>query len=376
MAQGLSLEPFLNMKKILCFIDSLGSGGAQRQLVNLGIALKKKGHNISFLTYYSSCFFKNLLDSEKIPVDTIECTSTVKRIIKCRSFIRKGKFDVVISFLEIPSLINELAGLPWHRWKIIVGERSSSPRITKTAKGRLLRFAHLLANDIVSNSHYNQKLIRRANPLLPKKKCHTIYNIYDVNTVRPTQNIFPKVKNKVKKKQFKIIVGASHQYLKNLKNLAKAVALLSNEQKDTIKINWYGNQVSPCYEDSVSIVQQLNLQEIITFFPPSQNLYAEMINADAVGLFSLYEGLPNVICEAMCLGKPVIASDVSDNRLLIGNDRLICLPTSPQSIADSLSYILSLSQAQLADIGMRNRRFAVEHFASKLIVDQYSQLFR
>ena len=119
---------------ILCFIDSLGSGGAQRQLVNLGIALKKNGHNISFLTYYSSSFFQNLLDSEKIPIFTIECTSTVRRILRCRRFIRKGKYDVVISYLETPSLLNEIAGFPWHKWRVIVGERSAAPKILNTLK--------------------------------------------------------------------------------------------------------------------------------------------------------------------------------------------------------------------------------------------------
>ena len=39
-----------------------------------------------------------------------------------------------------------------------------------------------------------------------------------------------------------------------------------------------------------------------------------MIDADAVGIFSIYEGLSNTICEAMCLGKIVITTDISDNR--------------------------------------------------------------
>lgn len=39
--------------KILCVIDCLGSGGAQRQLVNLATAFKEKGHEVSFLVYHS-----------------------------------------------------------------------------------------------------------------------------------------------------------------------------------------------------------------------------------------------------------------------------------------------------------------------------------
>ena len=36
------------MKRILCFIDSLGAGGAQRQLVNLAIGLKKRDYSFFF----------------------------------------------------------------------------------------------------------------------------------------------------------------------------------------------------------------------------------------------------------------------------------------------------------------------------------------
>ena len=52
--------------KVLLFIDTLGSGGAQRQLVNLGIGLKAKGHDVSLLTYNKPFHFKELLDENEI----------------------------------------------------------------------------------------------------------------------------------------------------------------------------------------------------------------------------------------------------------------------------------------------------------------------
>ena len=44
--------------KILCFIDNLGSGGAQRRFTNLAVLFRKAGHQISFLTYSEGDFFK------------------------------------------------------------------------------------------------------------------------------------------------------------------------------------------------------------------------------------------------------------------------------------------------------------------------------
>ena len=45
------------MKKILCFIDSLGAGGAQRQIVGLAVLLKHKGYNVKMVTYYDIPFY-------------------------------------------------------------------------------------------------------------------------------------------------------------------------------------------------------------------------------------------------------------------------------------------------------------------------------
>ena len=50
------------MKKILLFTDSLGSGGAQRQLVGLAIMLKNAGYDSTVATYFNLDFYKKQLD--------------------------------------------------------------------------------------------------------------------------------------------------------------------------------------------------------------------------------------------------------------------------------------------------------------------------
>ena len=45
------------MKNIVCFIDNLNAGGAQRQICYLAKFLKENGFNVTLLTYYNSDFF-------------------------------------------------------------------------------------------------------------------------------------------------------------------------------------------------------------------------------------------------------------------------------------------------------------------------------
>lgn len=356
--------------RLLFFIDSLGSGGAQRQLVNIATSLKKRGYIVSFLTYYKSDFYKKILDEYEIPISVIEWRNYIDRLFKCRGFIRNGCYDVVISFLETPSFISEIAGLPFRKWKLIIGERSAAPRILNTVKGRLLRFCHLQADYVVSNSYYNQTLIRKANPFLSPTKCKTIYNLYDTNLLSPSNFSYRENTN-----EFRLIVVASHQKLKNLHTLADAICCLSDEDKKRLKIHWYGEKKTTHYQTSLKHISDLNVQENFSFFDPTNDIYAKMAEADAVGLFSIYEGLPNTLCEAMCLGKVIIGSDVSDNKLLIRIPELICDPSSPQSIAASFSYLLKLTKKEKETIEVSNREFALKHFSEDIVIEKYMELF-
>ena len=75
------------MSKILCLIDSLGSGGAQRQMVTLAKLLKEKGFEISFLVYHNDNFFIDGLRKNNIPIEYCAAKNYLDRILKVRKYI-------------------------------------------------------------------------------------------------------------------------------------------------------------------------------------------------------------------------------------------------------------------------------------------------
>lgn len=361
--------------RILCVIDSLGSGGAQRQLVELALVFKERGNDVSFLTYHEDSFYDVPLKNASIETSCIKEPSYFKRILKMRSFIRKGHYDVVISFLEAASFICEVAGFPYRRWKLIVGERSANPKILKSKKLKFYRWAHLVADYVVANSNANLDMVRQINPLLPSRKCKVIYNMIDLEKWKPSPAYAPKSENKLV-----MVVAASQRYLKNLNGLVEAVNLLDSEEKVKIRIDWYGDGIIPPYTDNSFIeaiekIKQYNLAEAFNFYPATQNIREKVQMADAVGLFSFYEGLPNAVCEGMACGKTVIATKVSDIPRLLDTVDLLCIPDNHQSIARSLKYLLSMSKDELVAEGMRNRDKAIELFSKKNTSQSYYRLF-
>lgn len=355
--------------KILCVIDSLGSGGAQRQLVGLAIGFKERGHDVSFLVYHDENFFRKPLDEEGIPVNKIIEPKYIIRLFKIRRFIRSGNFDSVLSFLESPNLICELSGIPSRNWKLVVGERSADPKILKLIKSRTLRWLHLFADHIVANSNENIRMIREANFLLTPQKCHVIYNILDIDVFKPAINYHFRDKGITN-----LVIVGSHQFLKNLNGLVEAVNILSSDEKKLIRVNWYGALADGSFELAKKKIEEYGLKETFRFHPPTREIHTVLQQADIVGIFSFYEGLPNVLCEAMACSKPVIASAVGDLPIHLVEPELLFDPHDSRSIANVISRIFTLSNEALSQIGYRNLLYSMTAFNKGRIVSEYLEL--
>ncbi|WP_168382634.1 glycosyltransferase [Acinetobacter indicus] len=352
---------------ILCVIDSLGSGGAQRQIVNLALEFKEKGHVVEFLVYHSDPFYYDILKNSDIQVIEVIENNYLKRILKMRKVIRNGKYDAVLSFLEAANFISTLAGFPYRKWKLIVGERSANPNIFKSFKLRIYRWFHLFASAVVANSYENIKMVKKVNPLISEKKLHVIYNLIDFDTWKFNQVDYIYRNNG----KFNLTIVASHQYLKNLNGLVEAVNLLNDDEKENLIINWYGgDRPDNSKMEAINKISLYKLDRIFNFHEPTLNISSKVNQADAIGLFSFYEGLPNVVCEAMVNQKPVIASDISDVGLLI-EKKFTFDPNSPEDISKKIRLLLSLDEATLRETGEINYNSAVILFDKESIVKRY-----
>lgn len=363
------------MKKILFFIDCLGSGGSQRQLVELAVGFKEKGYDVTILTYLDRNFYAEVLQTKDIATICIAKTGYLSRLFKLRKYIRSNNFDCVISFLDVPNFISVFSGLPFRKWKIIVGERSANPKILNSYRAKFYRKFFVFADAVVANSYANIEIVKKIVQL-PENKQHVIYNIVDSVKWQPVNNY---VLNE--NERFKVIIPASHRYLKNLKNVILGVSMLTEKEKTKLSIEWYGDNIDGNYFDNsypeaLELIEKLNLQDQFSFYSATHEIPAIVKNADTVGLFSFYEGLPNAVCEAMYAGKSVIASNISDVPLLISEKKLICDPDSPESVKNAFSYLLSCNSQELIKIGQVNRKKAVALFYKEKIINQYIDLIK
>ncbi|WP_339686743.1 glycosyltransferase family 4 protein [uncultured Nonlabens sp.] len=360
------------MFKVLFVSDSLGSGGAQRQMVTLAIGLKERGCDVSFLVYHDIDFFKNDLIANNIPIHHLREKNKVNRLFKIRKFIRSGNFDVVQSFLEPVNFACTLASLPFKQWKLIVGERSSDPKILKSNKRKLFRWFHLFADNVVSNSYENINIVKKINPFLSAKKTKVIYNIIDFQRWQVSDTYLPMKNGKIN-----IVVAASHQYLKNAKGLIETLNHLTSEELNRLNIKWYGDE-SPdsSFKDAFELVEKYKLHSVIKFHDATNKIHEIMAESDVVALFSLYEGLPNTVCEGMAVGKVVISSNVSDVPILLGKTKeLLFNPKDINEIAKVLRTLIKMNKSEMLSIGSYNRKRAKDLFNKENNINKYLNIY-
>ena len=362
--------------KILLVIDSLGSGGAQRQYVNLANVLSSRGHQVEIFIYIPNNKFyeKHFLSTEiKIHEANKICRGFSWQVMKeLRKLIKDG-YDGIISSMHAPSIYTALGKFGLSKGKLIVCEVSSSLAPVPKFRKFLFYLSSLLADVVVTNSFHESEIMKKEFGL--SSKVVTIWNGYDIPST------FVSHVNNSKKINKLLIVGRI-AYPKNGVNLLKGLSLFLSRNHRIPEIYWAGREDT----DDLSIQMQKEMAQYLVENPEIalkfkmlgevKNINELYLSSDALIHVSIYEGLPNVICEAMIIGCPVIASNVCDHPKVLqqGHSGLLCEPFSPESICIAIEKFESMSIDQRKQLAVNARKFAEKNFGIDQMADGFENL--
>lgn len=350
---------------IICFTDSLGSGGAQRQLAGLACMLKEHGHEVTVLTYYDNPFYKHLLDEAGIKSDTICNTNNYfKRIYLLYKYLRNYPDCALIAYQETPSLIACFVRPLLKIKTLIVSERNTTQNVT--IKDRLRFLLWRLADFVVPNSHSQANFIL-SNVNIPSSKVVPITNFVDLETFSPKE---------ISNRSNIISVVASEKKEKNFDGVIRAARILK-EQNQNFVLRWYGIRPQ-CLSNCSAIIDENGLADFVQVFEPVKDISKVYQDSDYFCLPSFFEGFPNVLCEAMSCGLPVACSNVCDNPYIVNENEngFLFDPASPESIASAISSLLAMSDSQYEAMSTANRARALSLFSKSTFVSKYLELLK
>ncbi len=316
--------------KYLFFDGTLEEGGAERVISIITKKLSENPENtVEILIYYDSEPFYPV--DERVKLTRVEKQTGSKNIFKNLLYMRKffKNFDgVVISFLA-PFNILALVAHFGLNGKIIVADRNDPRKVPTNRFVRFLRdFLYRFADGIVLQTIRNQKYFSKKI----QEKSTVIYN-----PVTLGENVAISL-NTPRKKH--IVTAARLVPQKNQKMLVDAFSDIAEEFPDYI-VNFYGD--GPLKEELQEYINSKNLADKMFLCGAISNVPETITNAACFVLTSDYEGMPNALIEAMCVGLPVISTKVSGATDLVvdGENGLLVDVGDKDALADALRRVLS-----------------------------------
>lgn len=293
-------------KRYVFFVGTLGNGGAERVISILSSKMAEQGMDVEVLTYYDRPVFYKV--NPKVKITAVEkCTgksSKIANLLWIRKYFKENA-RIVISFLA-PFNIMALAAKLGTGIPMIAADRNDPTKVPANTVVRKLRDClYMSADGIVLQTEKNKAYFNR----VVQRKSVVIYNPVDMKEYAGIALHTEKEKT--------IVSAGRLMKQKNQKMLLDAFADVLKTYPEH-KLIIYGE--GPYREELEKHIQELNISENVMLPGSTTELYDKIKNAEIFVLSSDYEGMPNALIEAMCMGLPVISTKVSGATDLIRHE--------------------------------------------------------
>lgn len=349
----------MQKKTVFIISQSLNGGGAERVASNLSQELiKNKDYQVYLVlfdgqmqTYPSGAEIIDLhLGPQKSKIG--KATVLFKRVWALRRLKKQYHTDISISLLSSPNVINVLSR---QQDSVVISVRNL---ISKSAgsilEKALVRFASRFADMTVSLSELVRlDLIEHFG--IKSEKVITIYNSCD-----PARLLTLSEQEDFKMPDYPYMVTMgrlTHQ--KGQWHLIRAFKLI-HERFPDLKLVILGE--GELKVDLQRLINQEELSDVVYLYGYIKSPHKIIQGAEAFLFTSLFEGLGNVILEAMACGVPVISADC---------------PAGPREIMSaekkSNSLKKKITEVEFSDYGILTPPFPVEespNFEANILTEQ------
>ncbi|MBL8814591.1 MAG: glycosyltransferase [Planctomyces sp.] len=289
--------------KILMAITELDAGGAERAFVRVAKGLSERGYQIEVVSLRDAGVLADELRQSSIPVHALKCSRmSPMSILRLIPHLRRFQPDLVLSFLHEANLATRLAAAICRIPVVISGIRVADRRC-------FVRWTELLTSGFVTHYVAVSQNVARIHAQLsnvPLERFTVIYNGVEPASValRPVSRSDLQIPdgNRV------ILFAGRLVEQKAPMDLLKAFLALPDDQKKSVSLVFVGD--GPLKSKIESFIASNQLKTMVRLIGWRADLASIMKASDVLVLPSYWEGVPNVLLEAMSIGLPVIASRV------------------------------------------------------------------
>ena len=360
---------------ITLLIPSLVGCGAERVIVNLANYLSDRGHEVKILNYYySDCPFKlrnninrcylykrqnkaTLIKKLFIHFFTKAYLSSVvrNRLRKLKHFIKNNRTDCYLVMLE-SATIDLLKLRRYITCPIIASERNYPENYPEIVKKQLYQLS------VNADAYVFQTKAAKACYGPSIRKNIVIPNAVNEDFMNISASVYSRRKT---------IINAGR--LEQQKNQALLIKAFQKSGLSDYTLEIYGE--GPLRNQLQEQIDTLGLNNIVFLKGYTDQIKSVMSEASLFALSSDYEGIPNVLLEAMATGLPCITTDFAGGgaHTLIdeGKTGIIVPKGDETALANAMRNILTNRELyqQIAE----NAKKKIEQFNPETIYAKWEQ---
>lgn len=294
--------------KTLCFFNTNGPwGGGEHWHFENALLARDKGYKVCVVAGKDSVLARRLEGQQGITLFplTLGALSFLNPVAMLRliRFFRQQQVDTVLLCLprdvKAGGVAAKLAGV-----RDIIYRRGIAVPVRNSFLNRLL-FGHVLTKLIVNSEETRRCVLSHNGQLMPRKRIHLIFNGFDVAEFDARKSV-----PLVQRRPGEIIIGNAGRLTpqKGQHLLIEAAALLRADAPPFRVLIAGTGELEP---ELKAQAQRLGLQNRVEFLGFVTDMKAFHQSLDIFALSSLWEGFGFVLAEAMTMGLPVAAFDVS-----------------------------------------------------------------
>ena len=343
---------------IVFVLASLGSGGAERVVSLLANKMVERGNQVEIVCLKFNDVYYQTDSRVKVTLAMQQTQNRLTEVFWLRKYLKQQKPDVVIPFTEgvycftILSLLG--TGIP-----IIASERLDPAAMSttrKVLKRLLLPFADWLVVQTQSIKDYFPKSIQKKTSIIYNPVNDSVFNL-------------PSLQGRAGERLNRIISVGRLYPQKNQAMMIRAFAKVADEFPDW-QLVIFGE--GPLRESLELIVDSLELQDRVLLPGRTEHVIEELRKSKIFCMSSDYEGMSNAMIEAICVGLPIISTNVSGTEELIrdGENGFIVEISDEERFTNCISQLISSPSLQ-DNMSVKNiqlaKIFNIDHIVGEWI---------
>ena len=365
------------MKRHVTFVISgLQRGGAEAQLVAIATALSARGWSVTVLSFLpiSPDSLSSELHDTGVRLLSLNASSGLLKYVSLASairFVRRIRPDILIGFMYhgimTARIVGRTTGVPINVSSIHSDRHGSFRELVMRVTDGLTDAVTVLSR------HLATELVDRR--VAASSHVYVIPNSVDV--ARFAMHLYrdrTRERFRVGRDQFLWLAVGRLDHAKDYPNLLNAFAALAQRHHNT-RLMIAGD--GPLKGDLHSMVQRMDMDSRVHLLGLRQDMPALYAASDALVLSSAWEGMPNVLLEAMASRTPVVATSVGAVPEVItdGVSGLIVPPHDHEALANAMGKMMDLPEKTRQTFGRAGHDRVLSEFSRESVIDKWEYLF-